>query len=51
VPRVPPNDGPAVRARTGRGDAVPPVRAALRAEELAMLRDQLIADLNRPVIV
>ena len=46
--RVLANEGPAVRASDARKDAVPgPARAALSAQESAMLRDQLIADLNR----
>jgi hypothetical protein len=46
--RVPARDGPAVMASNAYEDAVPrPPRVTPSAEESAMLRDQLIADLSR----
>ena len=46
--RVLANEGPAVRATNGRSAAMlRPAKAALSAQESAMLCDQLIADLNR----
>jgi hypothetical protein len=45
--RVPTNVGPAIRAGNNRKDPTPPKRATSSAEESAMLRDQLIMDLDR----
>ena len=46
--RVPANDSPAVKGSKGRKDVgPPPVIDSLSTDELAKVRDQLIADLNR----